>query len=175
MIPKFLFTAAALSLTLGGCATVQPQPTDLAHADIVTAEGKPAGRAYLTANGDAVTLTVQAAGLKPGLHGIHLHTVGKCEALAFTSAGGHLNPGMKMHGSMNPAGAHMGDLPNLAIAADGAGAATVFLPGKWADIGQSIFDADGSAIVIHAAEDDYKTDPTGNSGGRIACGVFVQG
>jgi len=175
MIPRNHLAAAVASLALTACATVAPQPTELAHADLVTADGKPAGRAYLTANGDLATLIVQAVGLKPGQHGIHLHTVGKCDAPAFTTAGGHLNPGMRMHGTMNPAGAHMGDLPNLSIAADGAGAATVLLPGKWIDAEPAIFDADGTAIVIHAGPDDYKTDPSGNSGSRIACGVFARG
>lgn len=164
-----------LALSLPACATVPaPASKELAHAEIMAASGERAGRATLTAKGDQVSLTVQVKQLAAGLHGIHLHTTGKCEGPAFTSAGGHLNPAMHQHGTMNPQGPHMGDLPNLSIAPDGAGVATVVLPDAIADIESAIFDADGTAIVVHAGTDDYKTDPSGNSGGRIACGVFIR-
>lgn len=175
MITKTYLIAAAASVSLAACAAVPAPPAEIAHADLVTADGKSAGRAYLTANGDSVTLNVRAKGLTPGEHGIHLHAIGKCDAPAFTTAGGHLNPGMKMHGTMNPAGAHMGDMPNLSIQNSGDGAATVSLPGTTHEAEPVIFDADGTAIVIHVGPDDYKTDPSGNSGGRIACGIFVRG
>lgn len=170
---RSLASLAALAIALAGCATAQTLPDQLAHADLRDAQGKPAGQATITARNGTVSLTIQATGLRTGPHGMHLHAVGSCDTAGFTGAGGHLNPAGHQHGSMNPAGAHLGDLPNLAIAADGAGAATVMLPGTWADLAPAIFDADGTAIVIHAGEDDYKTDPSGNSGGRIACGVFT--
>src|SRR5690606_10425995 len=120
------------------------------------------------------TITVAAAGLTAGTHGTHLHMVGSCEGPAFTSAGGHLNPHMKQHGTDNPAGAHLGDLPNLVVGAAGAGTVSATLAGTREAVLSQIFDADGTAVVIHADADDYRTDPAGNAGGRIACGVLTR-
>jgi Cu-Zn family superoxide dismutase len=101
--------------------------------------------------------------------------VGKCEPPPFTSAGAHFNPGARQHGFLNPQGAHAGDLPNITIAADGTGRLETAADGLTLGMGAtSLFDADGSAIVVHAAPDDFKTDPTGNSGARIACGIVVK-
>lgn len=161
-------------LPLAGCATVPPLPDARAHAELMTSGGKRAGRATLSASGANVILTIQAVRLKPGLHGAHLHAQGACKRPTFASAGPHLNPAMHQHGSLNPAGQHLGDLPNIEIAADGAGAATITLPGEWATLEGTIFDADGTALVIHASPDDYLTDPSGKSGDRIVCGVFVR-
>jgi Cu-Zn family superoxide dismutase len=101
--------------------------------------------------------------------------VGSCEGPAFTSAGGHLNPGARQHGTLNPAGSHTGDLPNLTVTSNGTGTLSAELSGTKAELEAALFDADGTALVIHAAADDYKTDPTGNSGARIACGVLKRG
>ncbi len=118
---------------------------------------------------------MEVKGLPPGAKAVHVHAVGTCEGPQFTSAGDHFNPGKKEHGMMNPQGPHAGDLPNITIAADGSGrmesATDRIALGAGAT---SLFDADGSALVIHAAPDDFKTDPTGNSGSRIACGVIVK-
>jgi Cu-Zn family superoxide dismutase len=114
------------------------------------------------------------SGQASGEHGIHLHTTGKCEAPGFTSAGGHLNPTEHQHGSLNPAGPHVGDLPNIIVGPDGNGMIESRLTGTAADILANLFDADGTAIVLHAGPDDYKTDPSGNSGGRIACGALLR-
>lgn len=146
--------------------------TRLAAATLQGANGLPAGTALITAAGDAVTLNVAAAGIAPGPHGIHLHMIGNCTAPGFTSAGGHLNPGGHQHGTDNPAGSHLGDLPNIVLASSGAGTLSTTLRGTRAAIEAALFDADGTALVIHASADDYRTDPTGNSGGRIACGVL---
>jgi hypothetical protein len=111
-------------------------------------------------------------GLPPGVHGIHIHAVGRC-APDFSAAGSHYNPAGKKHGLENPEGAHAGDLPNLTIGQDGTGtfdtttSMVSLTPGD-----KTVFDADGSAIVIHAFQDDQKTDPTGNSGERIACAII---
>jgi Cu-Zn family superoxide dismutase len=113
------------------------------------------------------------AGLSPGAHGIHLHAVGKCEPPGFTSAGGHLNPFAKEHGMENPAGSHLGDLPNLDVSADGTATMSFPLGLSPRALQTQMFDGDGTAIVIHAGPDDYRTDPSGNSGGRVACGVFA--
>jgi Cu-Zn family superoxide dismutase len=112
------------------------------------------------------TLTIQGAGLPPGDHGLHLHEKGLCEGPAFASAGGHWNPTARKHGRDNPAGAHLGDLPNLGVAATRNGTASFTLP-------PGARDADGTALVIHAKPDDYRTDPSGNSGNRIACAVIA--
>ena len=113
--------------------------------------------------------------LPPGQKGVHIHEVGKCEGPQFTSAGGHFNPDKKQHGTLNPQGAHAGDLPNISV--DGYGVGQLETTTNRITLGAgptSVFDADGSAIVIHAAADDFKTDPTGNSGGRSVCGVIVK-
>lgn len=170
--------AAALPLAcavlLGSCATTgsAETPDVLATANLTDGTGKSVGMARLEQAGTVMRLVAEVSGLTTGDHGIHLHTTGKCEAPAFASAGGHLNPAAHQHGSMNPAGPHLGDLPNVTVGADGKGALSFVLVGNAAEVAASLFDADGTAIVVHASADDYKTDPSGNSGGRIACGVL---
>lgn len=157
---------------MAGCQTVGSIPTErVGQATLRQANGLPAGTAQLLASGTEVTLTVAVAGLSEGTRGIHLHTNGKCDAPDFATAGGHLNPAGRQHGSDNPAGKHLGDLPNIVTARSGAGTFTVTL-GQRDEVLASLFDTDGTAIVIHAGPDDYRTDPSGNSGSRIACGVF---
>ncbi|WP_258536949.1 superoxide dismutase family protein [Novosphingobium taihuense] len=144
----------------------------LATANLTDGMGKSVGMARVEQTGTVMRLVAEVSGLSTGDHGIHLHTTGKCEAPAFASAGGHLNPSSHQHGSMNPAGPHLGDLPNVAVGADGKGALSFVLTGSAAELAASLLDADGTAVVVHASADDYKTDPSGNSGGRIACGVL---
>lgn len=124
-------------------------------------------RAWQTAGG--VTLRIDASGLPHGIHGIHVHSFGRCDPPDFASAGPHWNPAGKQHGMNNPAGPHAGDLPNVEVAANGVLGATVTIPGASM---ASLLDADGASIVIHAAADDYVTDPSGNSGPKIACAVI---
>lgn len=165
--------AALIAGMLNGCASLGEVPTaKLASATIRTANGLPVGTALLTAASDKLTLTVAVAGLPAGQRSIHLHMIGRCDAPDFASAGGHLNPMARKHGAMNPAGSHLGDLPNLMIDSQGKGALSVELGAPREAALAALFDSDGAAIVIHAAADDYKTDPTGNSGARIACGVL---
>jgi superoxide dismutase, Cu-Zn family len=113
-------------------------------------------------------------GIPTGTHGIHVHAVGRCDAPAFESAGGHFNPGGRSHGLSNPAGPHAGDAPNIVADATGRADVDLVFPGASLRVGHAagIWDADGSAVIIHAAADDQKTDPSGNSGARIACGVI---
>lgn len=166
-----LFPACALV----GCTTTEPLASPpIAIAPLVNGQGQSVGSAELLAKGSTVTLAVSVSGMPSGTHGIHLHATGKCEGPGFTTAAGHLNPTGHEHGSMNPAGPHMGDLPNLEIAASGTGSVSIPLSSTPAVLREELFDADGTAIVIHAGPDDYKTDPSGNSGGRIACGVFTR-
>jgi Cu-Zn family superoxide dismutase len=149
------------------CAPIEP--TGGAPMALVNAAGQSIGsvRAWQTAGG--VTLRIDATGLPHGVHGIHVHSVGRCDPPDFASAGPHWNPLAKQHGMNNPAGAHAGDLPNVDVAANGVLGATVTVPGASM---ASLLDAEGASLVIHAAADDYVTDPSGNSGARIACAVL---
>ncbi|MET3472540.1 MULTISPECIES: superoxide dismutase family protein [unclassified Novosphingobium] len=175
--------ALALPIALSACgdgsmagmhSAPMPKAQVVANATLMLASGASAGTAELLQGPDGFRVHVDAKGLPPGVHGIHLHTVGKCDAPGFTTAGGHLNPDGHQHGAENPAGAHLGDLTNLTVGADGTGALDFALRGGADMTGPALFDADGTALVIHAAPDDYKTDPSGNSGARLACGVFVR-
>ena len=162
---------ATLPLALGACASVPGVPTArIGSAMLRSASGLPAGTARIVASGDTVTLAVALVGLPEGIHAMHLHTTGSCVVPEFKTAGGHLNPGGKQHGTLNPMGSHLGDMPNVTIAGNGVGTATVTLNGTGTELKPILFDADGTAIVIHAAPDDSMTDPTGNAGARIACG-----
>lgn len=164
---------AAVCVVLAGCAAVRPAP-GTATAELRNAQGQPVGTATLTEVSGGVRVIVEARNLPPGEKGVHIHEVGRCEP-PFASAGGHFNPTKRQHGLQNPAGPHAGDLPNITIGADGSGRLeTVTDRVTIAGGPTSIFDADGSAIVIHAAPDDHRTDPAGNSGARIACGVVVK-
>lgn len=144
-----------------------------AYADIMNAQGQKIGTAVLTQSAGGVHIDLNVSQLPPGVHGIHVHAVGKCEGPDFTTAGGHFNPTMKMHGKDNPAGPHAGDLMNIGV--DDKGNTKASLVTSSVTLGDgpnSAFHEGGSALVIHAKEDDYKTDPAGNSGARIACGVI---
>lgn len=143
-----------------------------ARALLHDATGKVLGTLVISEQrfGLAVDGTLQ--GLPAGVHGVHLHQAGRCDAPGFDSAGSHWNPDNRQHGLDNPAGPHRGDLDN--ITADASGAAIVQLRTRTGRLrGETgILDSDGAAVVVHAAADDYKTDPSGNSGARIACGVI---
>jgi len=144
-----------------------------AHADMVNAQGQKIGTAKILPAKKGVKIEVSVAQLAPGKHGIHIHAVGKCDGPDFKTAGGHLNPDTKKHGKENPEGPHAGDLLNIEVKADGTAKATLLdTMVTLGDGANSLFHDGGTAIVIHEKEDDYKTDPTGNSGGRIACGII---
>jgi len=125
------------------------------------------GKVALSQVEEGVHLHILAEGLKPGKKGIHFHQTAKCDAPKFEGSGSHVNPAGKEHGFKNPKGFHAGDLPNLTVEADGTVDLEITTPEVTLN---SLLDADGSAIVIHEKEDDYKTDPSGNSGARIVCG-----
>jgi superoxide dismutase, Cu-Zn family len=153
---------------LASCAAIEPSGG--APMPLVNALGAPIGtvRAWQTAGG--LSFHVEASGLPHGLHGLHVHSVGRCDPPDFASAGPHWNPGDKQHGLSNPAGPHGGDLPNVEVSANGVLSATMTVAGASLP---ALLDADGAALVLHAAADDYKTDPSGNSGARIACAVIL--
>lgn len=168
------------TLSVAACS----EPSDNVAASSVAEEKRvvevvdPAGAAIGTievlqdANGS--TLAVEVAGLEEGLRGVHLHETGRCEGPSFETAGGHWNPSAKEHGRDNPAGAHAGDLSNLIVDSEGHGSATYLVGGILME-GTEIrmADEDGTALVIHAGPDDYRTDPSGDSGARVACAVLA--
>lgn len=169
----------AIIAILSGCAgahqagqTANPQPETLLQAEMVRSDGRAIGTVELVATGDALSLAVDVSDISPGSHGLHLHAIGRCDAPDFTTAGGHLDPGGRQHGLRNLNGSHLGDLPDLVATADGKSSPVIRLSGGRAETLAAIFDADGSALMIHAAPDDGVTDPSGNAGPRIACGVL---
>lgn len=159
--------ALLLPLLAAGCTTMEPRGG--APMPLVSATGQTIGTVVAWQTPGGVTFRVNASGLPHGIHGIHVHSVGVCAGPDFASAGPHWNPLGRKHGLSNPAGPHAGDLPNVEVAANGVLSATVTLPGASM---ASLLDADGAAIVLHAQRDDNVTDPSGNSGGRIACSVI---
>ena len=160
---------AVLALAAGAYAQT------MAKGGFADGQGKALGSAELADAGGVVVVRLNLSGIAQGWHGLHLHAVGKCDGPDFMSAGGHFNPGARKHGHRVGEGAHAGDLPNVFAGADGKITAEVLAHGVSLGAGaNSLFDADGSAIVVHAAEDDHKTDPTGNSGARIACAVVTR-
>jgi Cu-Zn family superoxide dismutase len=164
-----------VAVILSGCASMPGDRGPLsAEAVLKDKDGKQVGAATLIETPEGVRVAVTGFRLPPGSHGLHVHAVGRCDPPDFTSAGGHFNPRGKQHGRLNPAGAHAGDLPNLVVAASGQAGidistkAFTLAPGPTSLLGEK-----GTAIVLHANPDDEKTDPTGNSGARIACGVIT--
>jgi len=137
--------------------------------------GKSVGKATISEVKKGVSIALDVKGLTPGEHAIHFHQNAKCEGPAFATAGGHFNPDMKKHGLENPDGPHAGDMKNFTVDAKGAAKATVTDDRVTLGSGpNSLFTNGGTAIVIHAKADDMKTDPSGNSGDRIACGVIAK-
>src|SRR6476619_2362216 len=163
---------ALLIPILASACSYAPEPKGGPAMPLVNASGQTVGsiRAWQTAGG--VTFRVEASSLAHGVHGVHVHSVGRCDPPDFASAGPHWNPAGKQHGMNNPAGPHAGDEPNVEVAANGVLGTTLTLPNAslFAPAGSvgALLDADGAALVIHAGADDYMTDPSGNSGARIA-------
>lgn len=178
----------ALGLAVSACGSSDPAGTEAtadtvivpneqvevaipsATAPLALADGKSAGTVTATFEDGAIKVVVSAEGLTPGEHGVHIHTTGTCEGPAFASAGGHWNIGDKKHGIENPQGQHAGDMPNLVVGEDGKGQLEYTLMGGSFT---ELMDQDGAAFVVHAGKDDQVTDPSGDSGDRVACGVFV--
>lgn len=155
----------------GGPGRAAPAPA--ASASLRDSVGARIGVATLTERGDTLELGVSVGGLTPGPHGLHFHAAGRCEPPDFSSAGPHFNPERRKHGLENPEGPHLGDLPNLVVGADGSADSIFVVSGDLIGGGpRSLLGPEGGALVIHAAPDDGRTDPSGNSGARVACGVI---
>jgi len=170
----FPLIAATAMLSAAAISAHQAGHPGRAGTSLRNAQGQVVGQASASRDGGAVKVLLTVRGFAPGTYGVHLHQMGRCDAPDFASAGPHWNPGGRQHGRLNPQGPHLGDLPNLQVRANGAGrvAFDVPVPAVTATDANPLLDADGTAIVIHAAADDERTDPSGNSGARIACGVL---
>ncbi|HET8711727.1 MAG TPA: superoxide dismutase family protein [Spongiibacteraceae bacterium] len=161
--------ASCVVLAMAGCAALQHEPS--AQAKLAPTQGNTAnGTVTFTQHGDKVLLDAEIAGLTPGLHGFHIHEKGDCSAPDGTSAGGHFNPTHQPHGEPSGIAHHVGDLPMLYADADGRAKLHVELDSVALQGEQSIV---GRAVIIHQKPDDFVTQPTGNSGARVACGVIM--
>ena len=161
-----LILTAAAALT--ACETAR-EPAGGAPMPLIDSAGRQIGTVVAWQTTGGISFRVSASGLPHGLHGIHVHPIGRCDPPDFASAGTHWNRAGKQHGLNNPNGPHAGDLPNVEVAANGVLSQTVVLPN--ATMAQ-LLDADGSSIMIHAQADDYVSQPAGNSGPKIACAII---
>lgn len=173
---KISSAATICSLALAGCATIPgaSETTPIASAAMSDSMGNPVGNVSLVEDGTNYAMRLSLTGLPPGTHGFHLHTTGTCTAPDFQSAGGHLNPTDKQHGSLNPQGKHLGDLPNIEIPANGMLTTEIPVAASRGMLMSALFDSDGTAVMVHSGPDDYRTDPSGDAGSRVACGVLTR-
>ncbi|MFD1736462.1 superoxide dismutase family protein [Bacillus salitolerans] len=171
MFNKWLCIVSVTALMMvSGCAEVRPTKIIV---DLKNDVGDSLGTAQLEERADGLMVTVDLKGLEPGAHGFHFHETGKCEGPDFLSAGDHFNPEDKSHGLLNPEGAHAGDLPNLIVEGDGTVQAEVMASGVTFKEGKNtLYQKEGTALIIHEKADDGMNDPAGNAGKRVACGVI---
>jgi superoxide dismutase, Cu-Zn family len=168
---KTLSILAAALLAAGSARAAEPAKPLLAKAELKDASGKKVGDVSLEQTPNGVLVFADLTGLPPGVHAMHIHEAAKCEP-PFKTAGGHFNPGAKEHGMKNMKGMHAGDLPNVEVPKEGALKVQALVQGVSLGEGPtSLFGKSGTSIVIHAGVDDYATNPAGNAGDRIACGV----
>lgn len=178
-IPWALTGALAILVVAAACSrgsTDGPNPKPFASGTFLNAAGDRVGLATLTDSAGTVRLGVSASQLSPGAHGLHFHARGTCTPPDFTSAGPHFNPDGRKHGRLSPEGPHLGDLPNLIAGPDGSADTSFTVARDLAGPGaRSLVQPGGTALVIHAQADDERTDPSGNSGDRVACAVIERG
>lgn len=171
MVVLVLVATTALATDAGRKLAPAAKP-ETARAELKNLEGKSVGEITLRQAPNGVIIHLKLKHLPQGEHAFHIHETGRCEA-PFKTAGGHFNPDAHQHGVANPKGAHGGDLPNLHVPKSGELQAELFTSSVTLAPGAtSVFDADGSSFIIHAKADDYSSDPAGNAGDRIACGVI---
>jgi Cu-Zn family superoxide dismutase len=167
-------TISALMISVAAAGVLAQGAMDTAKADLKDAQGQSVGTVTLTDTPHGVLMHVVLTSAPEGVHAFHVHATGKCEA-PFTTAGGHFNPANKQHGAENAMGMHAGDMPNITVPAGGKLTFDILNHDVTLKAGaNSLMDADGSALMLHAAADDYKGDPAGNAGARIACGVVTK-
>ncbi len=168
-------TTAGASLDTAGSVgdTGSAGTGNQASAAMRDARGRDLGTLTLAPDGEGITVSGRLVGLPPGEHGIHLHAAGRCDPPAFESAGDHWNPTNRQHGTASAKGPHLGDLRNVEVARDSSVTVQETTPGGALSGGTALLDGDGAAVVVHAAPDDYKSQPSGGSGGRVACGVVT--
>ena len=169
---KYAMLAGALLLASATLGAAEMGPKT-AKAELKDAQGKVVATAKLKQMKSGVKISLAATALPAGMHAFHIHAVGSCEPPDFKSAGGHFNPGHKEHGLKNPQGSHAGDMPNFTVGANGKGKTSYVNTHVTLGAGDnSLFHEGGTALVIHATADDNMSDPAGNAGPRIACGVI---
>lgn len=175
MKPSALLAGLCLaSLTACAADMIEAQMAGGAVTTLRDSQGGEVGTASATQTAQGIHVIVTISRASAGVHGVHLHAVGACNPPDFTSAGPHWNPTGRLHGSQNPQGPHAGDMPNITVGSDGRGRIEFTInQARLEDGGNRLLDADGAAVVVHASADDYRTDPSGNSGARIACGVLA--
>src|SRR3954469_9247460 len=175
LIPVMVGLAAAYASAQAPAPQVPAASAPGAKATLKDAQGKTLGEATLRESPAGVLVKLDLQGVPPGPHAFHVHTVGKCDGPDFMTAGGHFNPTTMKHGLMATGGPHAGDMPNLFVPADGKLSVEVLDANVTLAAGpKSVFDADGSALMLHATADDYTSDPAGNAGARLGCGVITK-